>query len=198
MAESAKICWTVTEHAWKSPAFLIKNLTSLETGTAEMSLRDQVEQQVNSLQQSQAVPSTIDASDATGLSLSIEISAIDSMSVEFTEMSIFVPSLQNAAFDKLKQWASDLSSRITYLIENIGPLEFDPAAGQVLIRSTPPAQLASGTEFFEIMLSSQGNGTFTLKRFRSVKGTPGRSAVEMRMTTDILLRLVDDLIATIP
>ncbi len=163
-----------------------------------MSLRDQIEVQLDALQKSGVVPARVRASDPGGMAITIDVSAIDSMSVEITELSLYVPSLQNAAFDKLKQWATDLSTRITYLIENIGPLEFDPAAGQVLIRSTPPAQLASGTEFFEIMLSSSGNGTFTLKRFRSITGQPGRDQVEMRLTTDILLRLVDDLVDTIP
>lgn len=163
-----------------------------------MSLRDQVEQDLKRLQQSKAVPAMVRSTDSSGLIATIDVTAIDSMSVELMELSLFVPQLQHAAFDALKQWATDLSQRITYLMEHIGPLEFDPAVGQVLIRSTPPGQLSNGTQFFEVMLSSAGNGTFTLRRFLSVQGTPGRQQVAMQMTIEVLLRLVDDLVATIP
>lgn len=163
-----------------------------------MSLSDLIKVQLSQLQQSGSLPSQVQASDPAGITATIDVTAIDAMSVEFQELSLFVPTLQNSAFDVLKQWSTDLSQRITYLLENIGPLEFDPAAGQVLIRSTPPSQLTSGTQYFEIMLSSSGNGTFTLKRFRSVAGRTGRDQVEMQMTIEVLLRLIDDLVDTIP
>ena len=74
----------------------------------------------------------------------------------------------------------------------------DPDAGEVLIRSTPPSQLASGTQYFEVILSSKASGAFSLKRYRSVKGQPGRDPVEITVTHEVLLKLTDDLIATIP
>lgn len=163
-----------------------------------MSLRDTVERELNRLSLSQAVPTTVRATVPSGIVLTLDVTAIDSMSVELKELALFVPQLQSAGFDALKQWSTDLGQRITYLLENIGPLEFDPAAGQVLIRSTPPGQLSNGTQFYEIMLSSSGNGTFTLRRFRSTQGRPGRNPVEMQMTTEVLLRLIDDLVDTIP
>lgn len=143
-------------------------------------------------------PTTVTVSDASGLSLQVDFTAVDSMSCSFEEIRLFVPQLQNAAFDALKKWAAELSKRITYLLENIGPLEFDPDAGEVLIRSTPPSQLANGTQYFEIILSSQSSGTFSLKRYRSVKGQPGRDPVEITVTHEVLLKLTDDLIDTIP
>ncbi|WP_417850781.1 hypothetical protein [Thalassoglobus sp.] len=163
-----------------------------------MALRDLVNQELIQLTQSGSVPATLSATDSSGIVITLEVTAIDSMSVELMELSLFVPQLQNAAFDVLKQWSIDLSQRITYLLENIGPLEFDPNAGQVLIRSSPPGQLPHGTQFYEIMLSSSGNGTFTLRRYKSIQGTPGRDQVEMQMTIEVLLRLIDDLVDTIP
>ncbi|MCA8996060.1 MAG: hypothetical protein KDA80_03725 [Planctomycetaceae bacterium] len=162
-----------------------------------MSIRDDVEAQLKGLVGA-AMPATLQASDATGVTVYIDLSAVDTMSCQFSELSILVPSLQNAPFDKLKKWAADLSQRITYLLENIGPLEFDPANGQVLIRSTPPHQLASGTQYYEIMLSSSGNGNFTLRRYKSVAGQPGRIAADLQMTHEVLLRLVEDLLDTMP
>ena len=145
-----------------------------------------------------STPTTVSITEAGGLTLTVEFTAVDSMSCSFMEIALFVPTLQNAAFDALKTWAKELSKRITYLLENIGPLEFDPDAGEVLIRSTPPSQLANGTQYFEVILSSQSSGTFTLRRYRSVKGQPGRDPVEMTVTHEVLLKLTDDLLATIP
>ncbi|MCA9108516.1 MAG: hypothetical protein KDA52_01095 [Planctomycetaceae bacterium] len=164
---------------------------------ADMSISQDLEQELTRLVGTQS-PTTVTVSEASGLSLQVDFVAIDSMSCSFSEVQLFVPSLQNAAFDALKKWAEQLSQRITYLLENIGPLEFDPDAGEVLIRSTPPSQLASGSQYFEIILSSKSSGTFSLKRYRSVKGQPGRDPVEITVTHEVLLKLTDDLIATIP
>jgi hypothetical protein len=143
-------------------------------------------------------PTTVTVTDPAGLMLTVELTAVDSMSCSFSGITLFVPSLQQAAFDVLKKWAQALSRRMTYLLENIGPLEFDPAAGEVLIRSTPPSQLSTGTQYFEIILSSHSSGNFSLRRYASVKGQPGRTAVDITVTHEVLLKLTDDLVATIP
>lgn len=163
-----------------------------------MSLRDSLEQELQQLAQQRAAPATLQVQDTQGVTLRLEVSAIDSMSVEFLELTLFVPALQQSGFTALQQWATDLSQRITYLLENLGPLEFDPQAGEVLIRSNPPGKLTNGSQYYEIILSSVGNGTFSLKRFRSIQGTPGRDHVPIRLTHEVLLRLVDDLLDTIP
>ncbi|MBX3442093.1 MAG: hypothetical protein KF774_06780 [Planctomyces sp.] len=146
---------------------------------------------------SSQTPSSIVLRDPAGLTLRIEFTVVDALSCAFQELALEVPALQSAAFDVFKTWAQNLSRRITYLLEQIGPLEFDPANGEVLIRSTPPDQLPDGTQFYEIMLSQQA-GTFTLKRYRSVKGTPGRSLVDIQVTHEVLYKLVDDLTDTLP
>jgi len=164
-----------------------------------MALRDELERQLRSLHASQAVmPTSVHASDPTGITIRLDLSQIDSMSCAFTELVLFVPHLQNAAFDKLKDWADGLSQRVGYLLEKIGPLEYDPTNGQVLIRSTPPQALPSGAQYYEIMLSSSGNGTFSLRRFKSIAGQPGRVPVEIQVTHEVLLKLVDDLLDTLP
>lgn len=143
-------------------------------------------------------PVTATVSEPGGRTLQVDLTAVDSMSCSFSEMRLYVPGLQNAAFDTLRKWAEQLSKRITYLLENIGPLEFDPDAGEVLIRSTPPSQLASGAQYFEIVLSSRSAGTFSLRRYRSIKGQPGRDPVDITVTHEVLLKLTDDLVDTIP
>jgi len=133
-----------------------------------------------------------------GLRLQIQFAAVDSMSCAFSDLQLFVPALQQAAFDVLRNWADSLAQRITYLLENIGPLEYDQAAGQVLIRSVRPDSLPDGSQYYEIVLSSQSGGNFSLRRYRSTKGQPGRAPVDITVTHEVLYKLVDDLVATAP
>lgn len=133
-----------------------------------------------------------------GLTLEIDFLAIDTLGCAFEQLALTVPALQGAAFDRFKAWAQNLSQRITYLLEQIAPLEFDESAGEVLIRSSPPDQLPDGTQYYEILLQSQAGGRFTLRRYRSVKGQPGRQPAALMMTHEVLLKLTDDLVDTIP
>ena len=140
----------------------------------------------------------VTVADPSGLQMTVEFTAVDLLGCMIAEIEVSVPRLHNAAFDVLRKWADALSKRITYLLEQIGPLEYDPAAGQVLIRSAPPDTLPDGTQYYEVVLSSQSGGNFLLKRYRSVKGTPGRDAVDMTLTHEVLLKLATDLVDTIP
>lgn len=143
-------------------------------------------------------PMTVSVSDSTGNLIAVDFTAIDSLSCSFTELRLSLPSLSNVAFDVIKKWAEQLSQRITYLLENIAPLEFDEDAGEAIIRSTPPSQLPNGTQYYEIMLRTHSAGQFSLKRYRSTKGQPGRDTVDIFVTHEVLLKLTDDLLDTIP
>lgn len=147
---------------------------------------------------SSAVPVTISVTEPNIANLEIDFVAIDSMSCSFVELRLTVPSLVNSAIDELRKWGEGLCKRVTYLLENIGPLEVDPDAGELLIRSTPPQTSPSGTKFYEIILQSHSNGSFTLKRYESEKGVPGRTPVNIQITHEVLLKLVEDLLDTIP
>jgi hypothetical protein len=123
-----------------------------------MSLRQQLAAELQRLAGTLA-PATVTVSDASGIRMQVEFTAVDSMSCSFAQIELFVPSLQQAAFDALRNWADNLARKLTYLLEQIGPLEYDPAAGQVLIRSAPPDKLPDGTQYYEIVLSSQSGGS---------------------------------------
>lgn len=140
----------------------------------------------------------VTVADPGGLRLEVEFVAVDSMSCRFSELALFVPALQNAGFDALRQWADALAQRITYLLEQIGPLEYDPGAGQVLIRSVRPDVLPDGSQYYEIVLSAHAGGSFSLRRYRSTKGQPGRAPVDITVTHEVLLKLADDLLDTLP
>ncbi len=145
-----------------------------------------------------SVPVTVDVTEPGLANLAIDFAAVDSMSCSFVELRLTVPSLINTAADELKKWGEGLCQRVTYLLENIGPLECDEDAGELLIRSTPPQQVPNGAKFYEIILQSNANGNFTLRRFEFEKGTPGRTPVNIQLTHEVLLKLVEDLLDTIP
>jgi hypothetical protein len=143
-------------------------------------------------------PTTVVLQGADQLEMEIDFIAVDSMSCAFRELRLRVPALANATLDSLKAWADALSVRVTYLLENIGPLEVDPDAGQVLMRSTPPDRQPDATSFYEIVLSTDANGNFALRRFASHKGQPGRTPVDLHTTHQVLQKLTKDLVETVP
>lgn len=143
-------------------------------------------------------PQSVELSGPDGIRLTVDLTAVDSMSCSFREIRLRVPALVGAETYVLKQWAENLCQRVTYLLENIGPLEVDPENGQVLVRSTPPDQQPDGTMFYEVLLQSHSSGNFSLRRYSAVKGLPGRQQVDIQATHEVLQKLVTDLVETIP
>lgn len=140
----------------------------------------------------------VDVTDAAGLRLRIDFVAVDTLSSAFECLSLHVPKLVGHEVKVLNDWAVALSKRVTYLLEFIGPIEVDPSINEVLIRSTPPDQSSGSTQFYEVLLSAQTDGTFSLRRYRSHTGQPGRDAVDILLTNETLKKLVNDLVDTVP
>lgn len=137
--------------------------------------------------------------DGSGVTLSVDVLSVESLGVSCEELRLDVPALGNATLDVLKKWGDGLCKRVTYLLENLGPLEYDAQSGEVLIRSTPPDQNPAGTtKYYEVLLSSHGQGRFSLRRFRNDAANPGRVAVPIQVTHEQLAKLINDLTATIP
>lgn len=132
------------------------------------------------------------------LEVDLDFLEVNNLSCALAELRLNVPSLKNATPDLLSAWAQALCQRITYLLEGLGPLEFEPESGQVLIRSATPAQTGGKRVFYEVLLQTNANGSFSLKRYESVKGQPGRTAVNLQLTNEVLTKLVGDLVDTIP
>lgn len=164
-----------------------------------MDLSNELSRQLKSLGGSSGTaPQTVTLTGPDAVEVDVEFAAVDSMSCAVREIRLRVPSLVDAGADVLERWADAISQRVTYLLEGVGPLEVDEENAQVLVRSTPPDKQADGTTFYEIFLASQSNGNFSLRRYRAQKGTPGRDQVDIQLTHQVLTRLVDDLVDTIP
>lgn len=147
---------------------------------------------------SSSTPRRIEITDPDGMVLGVAVVAVDALSCAFESLTLHVPSLIGNETGALQAWADALSARVTYLLENIGPIEIDQSSNQVLIRSTPPEKTETGTQFYEVLLSAQSNGTFLLRRYRAENGQPGRESVDIHLTHETLHKLVGDLVETIP
>lgn len=145
-----------------------------------------------------AQPTTVTLPTTNGVAMSVDFTVVDVLSCAFRELRMDVPHLTGASFAVLKQWADALSQKITYLLENIGPLEFDPTTQQVLIRSKSPDRRTGGAKYYEVLLQCQSTGRFYLRRFHSDPVQCGRDQVDLAMTHETLLKLVDDLVSTVP
>lgn len=144
-------------------------------------------------------PRTVAVSDGSGVKLSADLLSVESLGVSCEELRLEIPSLGAATLDVLKSWGDGLCKRITYLLENLGPLEYDAQGNQVLIRSTPPDKAVPGTtKYYEVQLSSHGAGRFSLRRYRNDASNPGRVPVPIQVTHEQLAKLVNDLTGTIP
>ena len=148
----------------------------------------------------QFVPAqTVAVSDGSGVALSVDVLSVETLGVSCEEIRLDIPSLGTATLDVLKKWGDGLCKRVTYLLENLGPLEYDASSSEVLIRSAPPDQSSPGTsKYYEILLSSHGAGHFSLRRYRNDTANPGRVNVPIQVTHEQLAKLVNDLTATIP
>jgi hypothetical protein len=140
---------------------------------------------------------TVAVSGPDGIDLAVDVTAADSLSCSCREVRMRVPALNKAAADVLKKWAERLCARVTYLLEPLGPLETDVEGRQVLVRSKSPDERDSAKTFYEVLLQSQGAGVFTLRRYRRADAGP-REHVDLRTTYELLEKLADDLIATVP
>ena len=164
-----------------------------------MNLTTQISNELKQLSGfSSSTPRHIEMTDSDGLVLGVAVVAVDALSCAFESLTLHVPSLVGNESGALQAWADALSGRVTYLLENIGPIEIDQRSNQVLIRSTPPDRTSTGTQFYEVLLSAQTNGTFLLRRYRAESGQQGRESVDIHLTHETLHKLVGDLVDTIP
>lgn len=149
--------------------------------------------------QSFVPPHTVTVSDA-GVTLSVDLLAVELVGVACEELRLDVPALSAATLQTLKTWGEGLCQRITYLLETLGPLEYDAQGNELLIRSTPPdtSSAPGQTKYYEVLLSAQGSGKFSLRRYQSDRSTGSRTAVPLRITHEQLAKLVNDLSATLP
>lgn len=158
---------------------------------------DQALQRNAGLQSASPVTETLRA--PAQVEVDIQWLAVDSMSCAVWEIVLRIPRLAGADLQTLEAWSNEFCGRVTYLLEDIGALEHDSNKPAVLIRSNRPTASSSGpSEYYEVLLQSQGGHSFALRRFCFQHGTAGRNQVPLTITHEVLKKLVHDVIDSVP
>ncbi|MES2788717.1 MAG: hypothetical protein V4719_03775 [Planctomycetota bacterium] len=138
-------------------------------------------------------PQTVGVTEPADVHLELDVTSADRFSCGFRELRLNVPPFTHTASGQLKQWADDVCQRVTYLLEQLDTIEFDPQTGQVQIRSTRPDRQADHSRYYEIVL--QMPGQLRLCRYQTVPGLP-REQIDLQITHEVLRKLVPDLVQT--
>lgn len=128
------------------------------------------------------------------LTLELDIVALDRLSCSFNELRLSIPETRGVSPDKLKEWADVVCKRVTYLLEQMGPVEIDSELQQVMARSIPPSREDREIRYYEALF--QAPGTLRLNRFQAFAGREGRTQIEMHATREVLQKLANDLAKT--
>jgi hypothetical protein len=118
-----------------------------------------------------------------------DLVALDSLGCAFTHFELRHAKLASATIEQLKKTAEQLSTRLTYLLEAIKPVEIDADACVVQMRSVPPHKGDNGTSYYELHVSR--GGLLTLCRYQATPGQP-RTQVTAHVTREVLGRLIED------
>ena len=124
------------------------------------------------------------------IELSCELSDVHGLASPVSHLSLVTDRLAHATPDDLKKIGQFLATRLTYLLEPVGPIESDAELGVMQLRSTPPHQDGDTLSYYEILVSR--GGELTLSRYELQAGQD-RQAVPAVLTREALLRLVEDL-----
>jgi hypothetical protein len=142
------------------------------------------------------VPRTVFWSVGRGQTVEVDFTVVDSLGCAFDELRVTADEFQQGPFERLKTWAENLCRKVTYLLEHIGPVEADAEAQTVLVRSAPPTRQPDQTTFYEMLVKAPG--VLTLRRYARATGDAERKACEIRITHEVLVKLVQDIVAAIP
>ena len=118
-----------------------------------------------------------------------EITRLDTLAVAFDSLRLATSELAAVALDDIERLSTELSQRLTYLMEPITPIERDQEQCVVQMRSNPPQQDDDGRKYYELV--ARRGGELALLRYQKQDGSP-RRAVAAVLSREALLRLVDD------
>jgi hypothetical protein len=98
--------------------------------------------------------------------------------------------------EQLRAWGDRIAARVNYLMEPLVVLEQDTLGGEVAIRSHAPTARGESRAFYEMQIG--GTGEVRLARVFFDESNRRRRSVDCMMTREVLERLVDDIITSIP
>lgn len=129
--------------------------------------------------------------EENGVHFNCTLVALDTLGCAFSLLSLRHEKLEKADFPKLQEVAEQLSAKLTYLLEDIGPVEQDAEGCTVLLRSKPPEKADGRTQYYEIKVAR--GGTLSLVRYEFQRGTHGRTTIPAQVTRQVFGRLINDM-----
>jgi hypothetical protein len=90
-----------------------------------------------------------------------------------------------------KEWAAQVASRVTGLLEPLTLHEADEGHAEAVLRSTSPARKGESLFYYEIRLS--GLTTAVVRRYSASKTVSGRTQVSFALTHEVLAKLAGDI-----
>jgi len=126
--------------------------------------------------------------------LSAQLESVDQLACSFMLLKLNADKLAAKTIDELTAVANDLSTRLSYLLESISPVEIDRDACVVQMRSSPPEQGDQGTFYYELVVRK---GAIELCRYQKSPGD-ARQTVPATVTREVLGRLAADFVASVP
>ncbi|MDA7980287.1 MAG: hypothetical protein MPJ50_16095 [Pirellulales bacterium] len=125
--------------------------------------------------------------------LEVELTALDSIACAFQRLALQTERIRGAGTDVLKKVSQDISTRVTYLLEAIGPIEIDSEGAVIQLRSLPPQKGDDGTVYYEMLV--RNGGSIELRRWKNQPGSSARVPLQAEVTREVLLRLTEDFVA---
>lgn len=138
-------------------------------------------------------PQTITAHEPPR-SLRSAVSEVTSLAVNVDSVVLETSELAEASVGQLEDMSRQLSARINYLLEPIGPIEVDADTCTVQMRSMPPQKDDDGRSYYELLVKR--GGELSLRRYRKEPGQ-ARTPIAATLTREVLVRLVTDFCAVL-
>ena len=126
--------------------------------------------------------------------LTCEVTEATPLAFRVDRFALATKSLATVSMDRLEEISQNLSTRLTYLLEPIGPIERDDERCVVQMRSNPPQQDDDGTQYYELLV--RRGGELELRRYQKTPGQP-RQTIPALLTTEVLLRMAEDFSAVV-
>lgn len=124
-----------------------------------------------------------------GKHLTCDLEQVQPLACEFRQLAVASSRLANVSMADVERISSQLSAKLNYLLEPIGPIERDQDQCVVQMRSNPPQQGDDGTSYYELLV--RRGGELALCRFQKQSGSP-RQKISAVVTREVLLRLAED------
>ncbi len=128
--------------------------------------------------------------------LTLNLTALDAVGVAFESLEFATTTRPEWPSEALREWGTRLAGRVTYLMEPLKVLEIDAAGGEVDLRSQSPTGRNDHRSYYQVRLVKQG--ALVMERRAFDEGSRRPKTVACHLTREVLERLADDIVASLP